>query len=52
MACPDVKPAAGAPLISTERNRLKRVVISVLGTDVMVRSVESGTMVLVVLLRT
>src|SRR5258705_7065222 len=41
-ACPDVKPRPGAPLISTERNRLKRVVISVLGTELIVASVESG----------
>jgi len=51
-ACPELTPRAGAPLISTERRRLKRVVISVPGTEPMVTSVDSGIIVPVVLLRT
>src|SRR5262245_31828638 len=42
-ACPDAYPRPGTPLISTDRKRLKRVVISVFGTDVIVIRVESGT---------
>src|SRR4029450_11564019 len=51
-ACPDVKPRPGAPLISTERNRLKRVVISGLGVEVIVTGVESGIIALSRWLRT
>ena len=51
-AWPEVKPGAGAPETSTERNRLKRVVISVPAVDVMVSSVERGIIVPVLLLRT
>src|SRR5437773_10345416 len=51
-ACPELKPRAGVPWISTERSRLNRVVISVPGTDVMVTGVESGIIVVVVWLRT
>jgi hypothetical protein len=51
-ACPELTPRAGAPLISTDRCRLKRVVISVPVAELMVTSVESGIIVLVVLLRT
>jgi len=51
-ACPELNPRAGVPWISTERSRLNRVVISVPGTDVMLTSVERGTMVSVVWLRT
>ena len=38
--------------MSTERNKLKRVVISVLGIEPTVTSVESGIIVPVVWLRT
>src|SRR5262245_27451994 len=51
-AWPDEKPRPGTPLISTDRNRLKRVVISVLATDVIVTSVDSGIMLPPVRLRT
>ncbi len=41
-ACPEAKPRPGTPLNSTERCRLKRVVISVPWVGVMVTRVESG----------
>ncbi len=42
-ACPEVKPGAGAPWISTERCRLKRVVSSAPAMSLIVTSVDSGT---------
>src|SRR5258705_4331038 len=52
IACLELYPGAGTPLISTDRNKLKRVVISVPDEGVTRSIVESGTMVDVVLLRT
>src|ERR1043166_4630502 len=52
MACCELKPGAGTPVSSTERNRLKRVVISVPDDGVTRSIVDSGAMSFVVLLRT
>src|SRR5947208_16843162 len=51
-ACPELKPRAGVPWISTERSRLNRVVISVPGLHVIETRVQTRLVQLVVLLLT